>query len=176
MSFARNVSSNQHREDANDGDVEIRSAPVKLYHHQYACDANRDWSSESSPITTTTSSEQSGGVVIKDVVPRSMYYNDREDHHNDDDDCLCSCACCRCECCPTVSDWCIRDPYGLSCGFMTWFLFIYGQFVMIFVILIPKSHSNFFNLINLLIFHTLELLAVTSHYKTMFSNPVSWLS
>jgi hypothetical protein len=153
-----------HYDDESNDDVEVGSSAVKV--HRYTCDTNTDWPTQS----TTTTDEVQTGVVIKDVVPRSMYYHEKYD--NNDDDCLCSCACCRCECCPTVSDWCIRDPYGLSCGFTTWFLFIYAQFVIIFVILIPKSHSTLFNLINLLIFHTLEILAVTSHYKTMFSNPV----
>lgn len=139
--------------DEND-EVEVRSSSaVKLYP-----DCPND--------------EGTAGVVIKDVVPRSMYYHDRDRFHDDDDDCLCTCACCRCECCPKVSDWCVRDPYGLSCGFTTWFLFLYAQFVMIFVILIPSSHSTSFNLINLFIFHLLEFLAVSSHLRTMFSNPV----
>lgn len=140
------------------------SSTVKI--HRYACDTNTDWPTQSSKMTTTTNEP---GVVIKDVVPRSMYHHE---DLNDDDDCLCTCACCRCECCPTVSDWCVRDPYGLSCGFTTWFLFVFAQCIVIFVILIPKSHSTLFNIVNLFIFHTLEVLAVSSHYKTMFSNPV----
>jgi hypothetical protein len=171
MSLTRILPSH-HRDDDSNDDVEVGSSAVKI--HRYTCDTNTDWPTQSNNIssttTTTTTDETGGGVVIKDVVPRSMYYHDQD--NNNDDDCLCSCACCRCECCPTVSDWCVRDPYGLSCSFTTWFLFIYAQFVIIFVILIPKSHSTLFNLINLVIFHTLEILAVSSHYKTMFSNPV----
>lgn len=141
--------------DQND-EVEIRSSAVTKLYPEYSAE-----------VATT-------GVVIKDVVPRSMYYHDR-DHYTDDDDCLCTCACCRCECCPKVSDWCIRDPYGLSCGFTTWILFLYAQFVMIFVILIPSSHSTLFNWMNLILFHLLEFLAVSSHVRTMFSNPVKTL-
>ncbi len=167
MSLTRLLPTNHNDDDSNE-DVEVRSSAVKI--HRYTCDTNTDWPTESKNISSTKTTTDETGVVVKDVVPRSMYYHDRDD--NSDDDCLCSCACCRCECCPTVSDWCIRDPYGLSCGFTTWFLFIYAQFVMIFVILIPKSHSTLFNLINLVIFHALEILAVSSHYRTMFSNPV----
>jgi hypothetical protein len=152
-----------------DEDVEVRSSAMKIHH--YACDTNTNWPSQASDFSSsaagTAGANEETGVIVKDVVPRSMYYHDQND-----DDCLCTCACCRCECCPTVSDWCVRDPYGLSCGFTTWFLFIYAQFVVIFVILIPKSHSTLFNVVNLLIFHTLEILAVSSHCKTMFSNPV----
>jgi hypothetical protein len=150
-----------HEDESND-DMEVGSSAVKM--HRYTCDTNTNW-----PMQTTTITTDESAVVVKDVVPRSMYYHERD---SNDDDCLCTCACCRCECCPTVSDWCIRDPYGLSCGFTTWFLFIYAQFVIIFVILIPKSHSTLFNLINLFIFHMLEILAVSSHCRTMFSNPV----
>ncbi|CAF1172141.1 unnamed protein product [Adineta steineri] len=170
MSLTELLPSVYHHEDTND-DIEVGSSAVQI--HRYGREKNTEWPAEtpnaSSSKTTTTMGTDDTGVVIKDVVPRSMYYHDRDDHN--DDDCLCTCACCRCECCPTVSDWCIRDPYGLSCGFTTWFLFIYAQFVVIFVILIPKSHSTLFNVINLLIFHMLEILAVSSHCITMFSNP-----
>jgi len=168
MSLTKLLPTIHHDDDLND-DVEVGSSAVKV--HRYACDTNTDWPTQSNNTSsTTTTKTDETGVVIKDVVPRSMYYHDRD--NNNDDDCLCSCACCRCECCPTVSDWCVRDPYGLSCGFTTWFLFIYAQFVIIFVILIPKSHSTLFNLTNLFIFHILEILAVSSHCRTMFSNPV----
>jgi len=167
MSLTKLLPSNHHDDESNDN-IEVGSSAVKV--HRYTCDTNTDWPRESNNQTTTTTTNEPG-VVIRDVVPRSMYYDDRYNNNNDDD-CLCSCACCRCECCPTVSDWCIRDPYGLSCGVTTWFLFIYAQFVIIFVILIPKSHSTLFNLINLFIFHMLEILAVSSHCRTMFSNPV----
>ncbi|CAF3301788.1 unnamed protein product, partial [Rotaria sp. Silwood2] len=128
-------------DDHTNDEIEVGSSAVKV--HRYTCDTNTDWSTQSNDIPSTT---DESGVIIKDIVPRSAYYHDQ--YNDDDDECLCSCACCRCECCPTVSDWCIRDPYGLSCGFTTWFLFIYAQFVIIFVILIPKSHSTLFNLIN----------------------------
>lgn len=167
MSLTKLISPGHHDDSSNE-DVEVGSSAVKV--HRYTCDTNTDWptSANTHAPSSSTTNEQTG-VVVKDVVPRSMYYHDRDGYN--DDDCLCTCACCRCECCPTVSDWCVRDPYGLSCGFTTWFLFIYAQFVVIFVILIPKSHSTLFNLVNLVIFHALEILAVSSHYRTMFSNP-----
>jgi hypothetical protein len=98
------------------------------------------------------------GVIIKDIVPRSM---------SDDDKCLCTCSSC-----PNIFDWCVKDGFGLSCCILTWLLFFYGEFVIIFVILIPKNYSFEFNLINLFLFHFLEFLAISSHCRTMFSNPV----
>ena len=172
--MARLSQSHPYNEDYHAYDAESGSSMAKM--HRYTCDTNTDRPSQSHDASSTSvgTANQESGVIVKDVVPRSMYYHERDD--SNDDDCLCSCACCRCECCPTVSDWCIRDPYGLSCGFITWFLFIYAQFVMIFVVLIPKSHTTLFNLVNLVLFHALEILAVSSHYKTMFSNPVGALA
>ena len=167
MSLSTKLLPTTHHDDESNDEVEVGSSAMKI--HRYTCDTNTDWPMQTT-TTTTTATVEEPGVIVKDVVPRSMYYHERDSA--DDDDCLCSCACCRCECCPTVSDWCVRDPYGLSCGFTTWFLFIYAQFVIIFVILIPKSHSTLFNLINLFIFHGLEFLAISSHCRTMFSNPV----
>ena len=161
----RSVPKNYNNNDLDD-DIEVHRSSTKV--HPYVCDTNQDWLTESN-ISSSSTTDKDTGLIIKDDVPRSMYHKSDDD---DDDDCLCTCSCCRCECCPNVSDWCVRDPFGLSCSFTTWFLFLYGQFVVIFVILIPKSHSTLFNLINLLIFHTLEILAVSSHIKTMFTNPV----
>ena len=147
--------------------------PSSRFQNQYNSETKTDWQSEQTSTMNSNGSlvQEHQGVIIKDIVPRSMQYHGQR-VYDDDDDCVCTCACCRSECCPVVSDWCVRDPYGLSCGFTTWFLFIYAQFVMIFVILIPKSHSTLFNLINLILFHGLEILAVSSHVRTMFSNPV----
>jgi hypothetical protein len=101
------------------------------------------------------------GVIVKDVTPRSTYGDDEDD-----------CCSCTCSCCPNVSSWCVKDPLGLTCSFITWSLFLYAQFVIVFVILIPKSYSLLVIFINLLIFHSLEFLAISSHCRTMFSNPV----
>jgi hypothetical protein len=98
------------------------------------------------------------GVIIKDIVPHSI---------SNDDNCLCTCSSC-----PNVFNWCVKDALGLLCSILTWFLFIYGEFVIVFVILIPKNYSIEFNMINLFIFHFLEFLSISSHFRTMFSNPV----
>jgi len=99
------------------------------------------------------------GVIIKDVVPHSM--------SDDNNNCLITCSRC-----PNVSGWCIKDAFGLSCGIITWLLFFYAEFVIDFVILVPKNYSLLFNFINLFIFHCLEFLAISSHCRTMFLNPV----
>jgi len=108
-----------------------------------------------------SSSETESGVIIKDVIPHSM---------SDDDKCFCTCSSC-----PNVSEWCVKDSLGLLCSILTWILFCYGEFVMVFVILIPKNYSFEYNLINLFLFHFLEFFAISSHCRTMFSNPVCYL-
>jgi hypothetical protein len=100
------------------------------------------------------------GVIVKDIAPHS-----RPD--DDDDDCVCTCSCC-----PTVSNWCIKDAFGLTASFITWFLFFYAQLVIVFVILISKKTSLLYYFTHLLIFHCLEFLAISSHCRAMFSNPV----
>ncbi|CAF2505619.1 unnamed protein product [Rotaria sp. Silwood2] len=104
-----------------------------------------------------TNSLSETGVIVKDIIPRSMVEND---------DCACTCSCC-----PSIFNWCIKDACGLSCGIMTWILFLYAEFVFVFVILTPKTYSLLFYLLNLFIFHLLEFLAIASHLQTMFSNP-----
>jgi hypothetical protein len=101
---------------------------------------------------------EANSLIIKDIIPHSM---------SDNDGCSCTCSFC-----PNLFDWCIKDALGLSCGIFTWFLFFYAEFVVVFVILIPKNYSIGFYLINLFLFHLLEFLAISSHCRTMFSNPV----
>lgn len=106
--------------------------------------------------------EPNKNIIIKDVVPHSM--SDKENYW------------CTCSKCPNISNWCIKDALGLACSILTWFLFIYAEFMIIFVILIPENYSLKFNLINLIIFHVLEFFAISAHCRTMFSNPVCVLS
>lgn len=102
--------------------------------------------------------EPNSGVIIEDIVPHSM--SDNENYW------------CTCSNCPDIFKWCVKDTLGLSCSILTWILFLYAEFVIVFVILIPKNYSFEFNFINLILFHVLEFLAISSHCRTMFSNPV----
>jgi hypothetical protein len=103
-----------------------------------------------------TNSYSENGVIIKDVFPHSISDEDNNINLN----------------CPNIFNWCVKDALGLSCGILTWLLFFYAEFVIVFIILIPKNYSLKFNLFNLFIFHFLEFLAISSHCRTMFSNPV----
>lgn len=67
--------------------------------------------------------------------------------------------------------WCIRDICGIICAILTWMLILYAEFVVMSVILIPSPYS-FYSAVNMIIFQTCAFLAVTSHVKTMFTDPV----
>ncbi|KAF5297446.1 hypothetical protein FQR65_LT01377 [Abscondita terminalis] len=66
--------------------------------------------------------------------------------------------------------WCIRDICGIICAILTWFLILYAEFVVTFIILIPTLYS-FYSIINMVIFQTCAFLAFTSHLRTMFTDP-----
>lgn len=67
--------------------------------------------------------------------------------------------------------WFICDPCGIICMVLTYFLVAYGQFVSIFVILLPSPSI----LITVLwiIFTVLSILAIASHMKAMCTDPGS---
>lgn len=108
-------------------------------------------------------SHEENSLIIKDVTPHSI--------SADDEQCLCTCSCC-----PNLSDWCIKDAFGLTCAIFTWFLFFYGEVAVVFVIFTPSNYPFLVNLINLIVFHALQFLAISSHCRAMFSNPVCSLS
>ncbi|CAF0766374.1 unnamed protein product [Adineta ricciae] len=101
-----------------------------------------------------------GDVIVEDVIPHSKI-------GDGGNECICSCTC---STCPTLFEWCIKDALGISCNFTTCCLFLYGQFVMIFVVLIPNNYS-LANYIHFVLLHCLEFLALSSYYRTMFTNP-----
>lgn len=68
--------------------------------------------------------------------------------------------------------WCIRDICGVICAILTWLLILYAEFVVMMVILIPSPYP-IYSVINMIIFQICAFLAVTSHVKTMFTDPVS---
>lgn len=67
--------------------------------------------------------------------------------------------------------WFIQDSCGMVCAFMTWFLVMYAEFVVNFVMLLP-SKSFWYTLINGVAFNFLAVLALTSHLRTMLTDPV----
>ncbi|XP_023028463.1 palmitoyltransferase ZDHHC3 [Leptinotarsa decemlineata] len=66
--------------------------------------------------------------------------------------------------------WCIRDICGIICAILTWLLILYAEFVVMSVILIPNPYP-IYSVINMIIFQLCAFLAITSHFKTMFTDP-----
>ncbi|KAJ8252581.1 hypothetical protein COCON_G00218930 [Conger conger] len=66
--------------------------------------------------------------------------------------------------------WFIQDGCGMVCAFMTWFLVLYADFVVTFVMLLP-SKSFWYALVNGVAFNCLALLALTAHLRTMLTDP-----
>ncbi|CAG0890332.1 unnamed protein product [Darwinula stevensoni] len=67
--------------------------------------------------------------------------------------------------------WCIKDIFGLICAIMTWSLLLYAEFVVVYVILQFDGIFTWYNAINMVIFQLLAFLAVSSHIRTMLSDP-----
>ncbi|XP_018569206.1 palmitoyltransferase ZDHHC3 [Anoplophora glabripennis] len=66
--------------------------------------------------------------------------------------------------------WCIRDICGIICAILTWLLILYAEFVVMSVILIPSPYP-IYSIVNMIIFQMCAFLAITSHVKTMFTDP-----
>uniref|UniRef100_A0A1L8DYE1 Palmitoyltransferase n=1 Tax=Nyssomyia neivai TaxID=330878 RepID=A0A1L8DYE1_9DIPT len=68
--------------------------------------------------------------------------------------------------------WFVRDVCGIICAILTWLLILYAEFVVMTVILIPSPYPIYAS-INMIIFNILAFLAVSSHLRTMFTDPGS---
>ncbi|XP_060040210.1 palmitoyltransferase ZDHHC3 isoform X1 [Erinaceus europaeus] len=66
--------------------------------------------------------------------------------------------------------WFIRDGCGIACAIVTWFLVLYAEFVVLFVMLIP-SHDYAYSIINGIVFNLLAFLALASHCRAMLTDP-----
>ena len=72
----------------------------------------------------------------------------------------------------TARVWFIQDGCGMVCAFITWFLVLYADFVVTFVMLLP-SKSVAYAVVNGVLFNCLAVLALTSHLRTLLTDPVS---
>lgn len=68
--------------------------------------------------------------------------------------------------------WCIRDICGIICAILTWLLILYAEFVVMSVILVPSTYP-FYSIENMVLFQMCTFLALASHLRTMFTDPVS---
>ena len=68
--------------------------------------------------------------------------------------------------------WCVKDICGIICCVFTWSLILYAEYVVFFVMLFHNPYPTW-SLINGIIFQFFTFLAISSHMKTMWSDPVS---
>lgn len=68
--------------------------------------------------------------------------------------------------------WFIHDGCGMICAVLTWLLVVYADFVVTFVMLLP-SKDFWYSVVNGVIFNCLAVLALSSHLRTMLTDPVS---
>ncbi|XP_068837746.1 palmitoyltransferase ZDHHC3 isoform X3 [Capricornis sumatraensis] len=71
---------------------------------------------------------------------------------------------------PAGAMWFIRDGCGIACAIVTWFLVLYAEFVVLFVMLIP-SRDYVYSVLNGLVFNLLAFLALASHCRAMLTDP-----
>lgn len=71
---------------------------------------------------------------------------------------------------PVGTMWFIRDGCGIACAVVTWFLVLYAEFVVLFVMLIP-SRDYVYSAINGVLFNLLAFLALASHCRAMLTDP-----
>ncbi|KAM5293336.1 palmitoyltransferase ZDHHC3 isoform 1-T1 [Ctenodactylus gundi] len=71
---------------------------------------------------------------------------------------------------PVGTMWFIRDGCGIACAIVTWFLVLYAEFVVLFVMLVP-SRDYVYSIINGIVFNLLSFLALASHCRAMLTDP-----
>ncbi|XP_002132016.2 palmitoyltransferase ZDHHC3 [Ciona intestinalis] len=68
--------------------------------------------------------------------------------------------------------WLVKDVCGLICVFITWGLVLYAQFVVNIVMLLPEIFNQpIYGTFNILLFNSLAILALSSHFKSMTTDP-----
>lgn len=64
-----------------------------------------------------------------------------------------------------------QDICGIICAIFTWLLILYAEFVVTYVTLLPCPYP-LFQFVNMVIFQMFAFLAMASHLRTMFTDPV----
>ncbi|XP_054164596.1 palmitoyltransferase ZDHHC3-like [Oppia nitens] len=68
--------------------------------------------------------------------------------------------------------WFVKDVCGVICALFTYSLLLFAEYVVIQVIIIPETNV-IYKTINFIIFQLLAFLALTSHIRTMLTDPGS---
>ena len=68
--------------------------------------------------------------------------------------------------------WFVQDVCGIICAIITWCLVLYAEFVVCWVILFPAfTREPIYSFFNFILFNCLAILALTSHFKSMTTDP-----
>ncbi|XP_063441567.1 palmitoyltransferase ZDHHC3-like [Mytilus galloprovincialis] len=68
--------------------------------------------------------------------------------------------------------WCVKDICGIICCVFTWMLILYAEYVVLYVMLWHNPYTTW-SFINAVIFQFFAFMAISSHLKTMWSDPGS---
>jgi len=68
------------------------------------------------------------------------------------------------------NNWFIKDACGITCAIITWVLVLYAEFMITFVLL-DIIEQPIFSIFNWSLFTFLGVLSLTSHFKSMTTNP-----
>lgn len=72
--------------------------------------------------------------------------------------------------CAQLIEVVFKDICGIICAVMTWILIAYAEFVVMKVMLLPSPYP-LYRYVNMIVFNCGIFLAVSSHLKSMFSDP-----
>ena len=108
---------------------------------------------------------------LKNGSSTRMRHRKNEYCEEGDDRKLC-CSSYLCDYLTPKDTWFVKDKCGIICVFLTWFLVIFGEIVVTFVIL-PPFKLTVYSVINGTIFNALAFLALASHASTIFTDPVN---
>lgn len=68
--------------------------------------------------------------------------------------------------------WLVKDVCGMVCVGITWGLILYAEFVVCFVMMLPSMETSpGYGIINLILFNFLSFMALSSHFKSMTTDP-----
>ncbi|GLD93019.1 hypothetical protein PINS_up001611 [Pythium insidiosum] len=70
-----------------------------------------------------------------------------------------------------VRRWCNRDPCGLICAALSWFLVLYAETVVVGVVVYPWMGLSLMGLLHITAFSSLAFMALVSHGKAMLTDP-----
>ncbi|XP_065676265.1 palmitoyltransferase ZDHHC3-like [Hydra vulgaris] len=75
------------------------------------------------------------------------------------------------QCCRCRPDWFVVDGLGITCSGLTYILILFGEFVVIGVILLPFFPGSPWSYIHAILFSCCGILAGCSHLRAMTTNP-----